>query len=209
MSRAVVRRVVVLSVPALAVLLAASGRPAPQASAPEERPGETPTLPPVRTELVQLDVLVTDREGRCVGGITPAEFEVLEDGRRQQVSQFAEEARPGLRTGMAAPPPPGTVPAQPRTPASARGRFFVLTVDDLHTAPGSMAEARKAMTRFVDEQVSAEDFVALATTSGAKGVFQDFTREKEASTGPSPVSRADTSRWSRVAPRTSASTRPS
>jgi VWFA-related protein len=35
------------------------------------------------------------------------------------------------------------------------------------------------MTRFVDEQVSDDDLVALATTSGTTGVFQDFTREKD------------------------------
>ena len=174
------RPLAVLSVPALVVLLAASGRPSPQVPTPEQRPGATPTLPPVRTELVQLDVVVTDRDGRCVGGIAPAEFEVLEDGKKQAVSHFAEEARPGLRTETAAPPSPGTVAAPPRVPPSPRGRFFVMVVDDLHTAPGSMAEARKAMTRFVDEQVSADDLVALATTSGTKGVFQDFTREKGA-----------------------------
>jgi VWFA-related protein len=36
------------------------------------------------------------------------------------------------------------------------------------------------MTRFVDDQVSDDDVVALMTTSGAKGVFQDFTRNKDA-----------------------------
>jgi VWFA-related protein len=147
----------------------------------DQRP-PAPTLPPVRTELVQLDVVVTDRDGRCVSGIAPGEFEVLEDGKAQTLSHFAVEARPGLRTESAAPPPPGAIsaPAAALPPAAPRGRFFVLAVDDLHTAPGSMAEARKAMARFVDDQVASEDLVALATTSGTTGVFQDFTRDKEA-----------------------------
>ena len=51
--------------------------------------------------------------------------------------------------------------------------FFVMVVDDLHTAPGSMAEARKAMVRFVDEQISAEDFVVeeVPCAVGTEGPF--------------------------------------
>jgi VWFA-related protein len=53
-------------------------------------------------------------------------------------------------------------------------------VDDLHTTAGNMAAARAAMKRFVDEQVSHEDFVALVATSGSVGVYQDFTRDPRA-----------------------------
>jgi VWFA-related protein len=169
--------------PALVLLLVSGvGSAAPVAGPQQEpRPG-TPTLPPVRTELVQLDVVVTGKDGRCVGGIAPGEFEVLEDGKKQPVTHFAEETRAGWRAEAAAPEAPREAPAPtaPAPPAGPRGRLFVLAVDDLHTAPGSMAEARKAMTRFVDEQVSGDDLVALATTSGTKGVFQDFTRDQDA-----------------------------
>ncbi|HSD27570.1 MAG TPA: VWA domain-containing protein [Vicinamibacteria bacterium] len=166
-------------VPPLALLLGVSS--ATQAvPRPAQQPGATPSLPPVRAELVQLDVVVTDRDGRCVAGLGSGDFEVFEDGRLQPLSHFAEEARPGLRAAPAAMPPPGPAPAAAPAPPAPRGRFFVLAVDDLHTAPGNMAEARRAMTRFVEEQVSAEDLVALATTSGTRGAFQDFTRDKVA-----------------------------
>jgi VWFA-related protein len=167
--------------PAIALLLAAGASPAPQA-APGREQQKAPSLPPVRAELVQLDVVVTDRDGRCVAGLGPGDFEVLEDGRPQPLSHFAEEARPGVRAEAAAPSPSGPAPAPVPAPArpAPRGRLFVLAVDDLHTAPGNMAGARRAMTRFVDDQVSGDDLVALATTSGTRGVFQDFTRDKDA-----------------------------
>jgi VWFA-related protein len=160
-------------------LLAAALLPA---QAPPSRPAGTPTLPAVRAELVQLDVVVTDKDGRCVAGIAPAEIEILEDGRPQAVAHFAEESRPGLREEATA--PEAAARALPAAPAprslTPRGRLFVLAVDDLHTAAGNMAAARKAMTRFVDDQVSGDDLVALATTSGTAGVVQDFTRDKDA-----------------------------
>jgi VWFA-related protein len=129
---------------------------------------------------VQLDVTVADRDGRPVADLMQSDFEVLEDGRPQPISHFAVEGRPGLRVAekAAAPEAPAAPATPPRPPP--RGRLIVLAVDDLHTAPGSAAEARRAMTRFVDEQVADGDLVALATTSGEKGGFQDFTRDKAA-----------------------------
>jgi VWFA-related protein len=153
------------------------------AAAPQAEPRRTAeTFPAVRAELVQIDVVVTDGDGRCVPGIAPGDFEIREDGKPQKLSHFAEEARAGLRAEKGAPPPAAPTPAPPPSAArpAPRGRLVVLTVDDLHTAPGNMAEARRAMTRFVDEQVSDDDLVALATTSGTAGVFQDFTRDKDA-----------------------------
>jgi len=162
-------------------LLLAPAAPAQEPPAPSgQRPPATPTLPPVRTELVQLDVVVTGKDGRGVPGIAPGEFEILEDGKPQTLSHFAVEARPGLRTEEAAPPPAELAPSAAAPPAERHRRLFVLAVDDLHTAPGNIAPARKALTRFVDEQISSDDLVALATTSGTTGVFQDFTRDKDA-----------------------------
>jgi len=167
--------------PSIALLLAAAAVSSAPQAAPgrEQQPATAPTLPPVRAELVQIDVVVTGRDGRCVAGLGPRDFEVLEDGKPQPLSHFAEEARPGARAEAAAPPAAAPSPAPPAPPAAPRGRLFVLAVDDLHTAPGNMAAARKAMTRFVQDQVSTDDLVALATTSGTQGVFQDLTRDRE------------------------------
>ena len=171
---------------------------------PAQRPGATATLPAVRTELVQIDVVVTDKDGRCVVGSPPGSSRSWRTGSLANLSHFAEEARPGSERRRR-PPSPDAAPAEAPAPAAPtpRGRYFVLAVDDLHTAPGNMAEARRAMTRFVDEQVSDDDLVALATTSGTAGVFQDFTRDRAA---PSPGHRARpeprTSPWSPAARRT-------
>ena len=40
-------------------------------------------------ELVEVDAIVTDGRGRPVKDLTPADFEILEDGRPQPVSTFA------------------------------------------------------------------------------------------------------------------------
>lgn len=168
---------------ALVVAAAASASAWAAADKPKaEGPPDTPRLPAVGTELVQLDVVVTGKDGRCVPGLAPSDFEILEDGKKQSVTHFAEESRAGYRAGeeAKAAPAPATPPSTPAPAPAARGRRFVVAFDDLHTAAGNLAGAKTAMHRFVDEQIGAEDWVALVSTSGNVGVYQDFTRDPRA-----------------------------
>jgi Ca-activated chloride channel family protein len=48
----------------------------------------------VESELVNLNVVVTDRQGRRISGLTREEFEVFEDGSRQEITHFTAEERP-------------------------------------------------------------------------------------------------------------------
>ena len=54
-------------------------------------------------DLVQFDVVVTDRRGAIIGGLTADDFEVVENGKRQTVSVFAgdgEERSSDLHVGI-------------------------------------------------------------------------------------------------------------
>jgi VWFA-related protein len=172
----------VLSAPALVLLLATGG--ASPAQVPGPQPPPAPTLPAVRTELVQLDVTVTGKDGRNVAGLTAADFVLLEDGRPQTLSHFAVGGRPAVAVAEpaapAAPAPVAPAPAAPPPPSAPRGRYLVLLVDDLHTAQQNLPQAQQALRRFVREQIDPDDRVAVAATSGLNGVFQDFTHDPDA-----------------------------
>jgi hypothetical protein len=45
-------------------------------------------VPGARAEVVQLDAVVTDAKGTVVRDLTQADFQILEDGKPQAVSQF-------------------------------------------------------------------------------------------------------------------------
>jgi VWFA-related protein len=168
-------------------LALALGAPAATAQAPAQAPPNAPptALPAVRTELVQLDVTVTDKEGHNVGGLAPRDFVLLEDGHPQALSHFAVGGRPAVagETPQAAPAAAAPAAAEPAPaapaapPAVSRGRHIVLLVDDLHTAQADLPQAQIAMRKFVSEQISLDDRVAVVTTSGSGGVFQDFTND--------------------------------
>ena len=90
----------------------------------------------VGVDIVSIDAVVTDRQGRVVRDLTAADFDVLQDGKRQKVTlaQFVPVAAPAAPTaGTIAPaanPPrrPTTAPAVPAAssvaarPASAARR---------------------------------------------------------------------------------------
>src|SRR5689334_896169 len=60
-----------------------------------QQPTPSPAPPPqdevirVTTNLVQADVIVTDKSGRQVTDLRPEDFEVLEDGKKQTLSHFS------------------------------------------------------------------------------------------------------------------------
>ena len=139
-------------------------------------------LPPVGVELVQIDAVITDKQGRPVPGLTKADFDVREDGKPQDLSVFSTESRLGLEQGADVAPVPLPGPTTPVVPSAGkvRGRQIVIAVDDLHMAPTNLVSARAALLKFVDEQLALEDQVALVTTSGAVGLSQELTSERTA-----------------------------
>lgn len=137
----------------------------------------------IETELVQIEAIVTDKNGKLVRDLKREDFELREDGKAQEISYFSvgTSTRPARwitkdpkanANNMATPAP--SSPAEVRV-----GRYIVLTIDDLHLAFGNLVPARQALLKFVDEQVMPDDQVALITTSGQLGLHQQFTNNRE------------------------------
>ena len=77
----------------------------------KQKPGDEQTIR-ISTELVQLDVVVTDKNGQAVRGLTKNDFELYEGGKKQLISFFElVDAVKGQRSaqeaqGPDAPPTP-------------------------------------------------------------------------------------------------------
>ena len=72
-----------------------------------QAPAQPPTFA-VGTSAVAIDVVVRDKKGRLVKNLTAADFEIVEDGAKQQVESFTVVAR-----GAEALPEAGTAPETP------------------------------------------------------------------------------------------------
>jgi VWFA-related protein len=135
--------------------------------------------PGARAELVQLDVVVTDAEGKLVEDLTRADFDVQEDGKVQALSHFTlVKSGPGVIAASPAAAPPAAPEAAP-VPASAVpvGRHIVIVVDDLHISSAGMEHTRVALRRFMDEVAGANDQIALVTTA-APPVVEQLTSDR-------------------------------
>ena len=123
-------------------------------------------VPVSRVELVRLDVVVTDKQGQLVRGLTQGDFVVLEDGKPQALTHFVAAGR--TPQGAASPSPAPDVPAVPAAvsvPAPAGpGRTIVILVDELHIAASNMEMVKQSLRRMLDEFVAADDQIALVGT---------------------------------------------
>jgi VWFA-related protein len=132
----------------------------------ESRP-VAPLVVRLSVDIVQIDVVVTDKKGRPVTDLTAADFEVLQDGKRQVVSQISYVG-PGRAASSPAPisaaaPIPAADPEAQATPGAPTDAI-VFVVDDHALSLPSVAATTRALLQFADE-MGAEDEVFLLRSS--------------------------------------------
>jgi VWFA-related protein len=125
-------------------------------------------------DYVEIDAVVTDRQGNFVRNLAKSDFQVLEDGKPQTVSVFSLVDIPTNRTITAHADDPGA-----RQDARAQGRLFVIMLDDLHTPSLRTPQVRRAARLFIEEHMGANDLAAVVTTSGRSNASQELTGDKQ------------------------------
>jgi len=136
---------------AVALLFAVSSQSQqPQKTAATARPNPIAAPPPlvekIDVSVVNVDVSVTDRRGQPVPGLTRDDFEVLEDGKPQPITNFylVENAR--VRSDKT---PNANTEAAP--PEQRFRRKVLVLVDNLNTTKRSRNEALAKLEQFIDD----------------------------------------------------------
>jgi VWFA-related protein len=127
---------------AAGVGLAAQGAAASQVPAVPQSPAAPTPRAPVRQpdfrssiDVVTMDAIVRNNQDQFVADLTKDDFEVFEDGVKQEIVSLTLVHGGRVHNLQATPPPPaqeGIIlpPSRPRNDAA--GRIFVIIVDDLH-----------------------------------------------------------------------------
>jgi len=162
-----------------------SSAPAPSPTPPIElqqpsRPGDYDVVK-ITTNLVQVDAVISDKNGQLIRDLRPEEVQIFEDGRQQKITNFSlvtleagtTQQVPAARADKTAPP----LPPVKLHPKDIR-RTIALVVDDLGLSFESTAFVRNALKKFVDKQMEPGDLVAIIRTSGGIGALQQFTADK-------------------------------
>jgi VWFA-related protein len=137
----------------------------------------------ITTQLVQVDAVVTDKKGKHVEDLAEGDFELLVDGKKQQLTHFSHISSP---TGLSEPAAgkkdnlvagPESMPTRQIAPEEVR-RTIAFVVDDMGLSPSSMALARETLRKFIGEQMQDGDLVAIIRTGSGLGMLEQFTSDK-------------------------------
>jgi VWFA-related protein len=162
------------------VALTAGQAPAP--SAQQQQPAQPPAQQPptfkVRVDFVEVDAVVTDREGRLVRDLKKEDFQVLEDGKSQTITNFTHVDIPVDKENR---PLFAASPIEPDVKTNEKpfdGRVYVMVVDDLHTRFGRTVRVKTAAKQFIERRLGANDLMAVVHTAGSTDSNQEFTSNK-------------------------------
>ena len=184
------------ALPAIIALMCGIAVIAAQNEASQTGAKETPEVQKfkIRTELMEVRAVVTDKKGNIVENLNKDDFELLENDQSQEISFFSSsqveerERRPTAEAKAE----PQTAGAKDTTQENAGApqhvqkrlgeppvRTTLLYVDNLHLSFANLNSVKQALRGFVDERVTDQDLVALVTSSGTLGIAQQFTRNRQ------------------------------
>jgi len=138
----------------------------------------------ITTKLVQFDAVVTDKSGNQVRNLNIADFEILQDGKPQKITNFSY-----INTESPAPSSPVMtikngknviLPAPARVRPESGGRIVTFIVDDGNCTASQigMTAAREALSKFVSEQMLPNDLVSIYRTRDGSSLLQQYTSDK-------------------------------
>lgn len=167
-----------LSLLALSVGLATTSSrassPSPQSGASSPSTPAQPQQPPAQPagdqqpifrggiNFVRVDVIATDRDGNPVVDLGQNDFDVLEDGKPQQVQSFKLVRLP--TTPVPGAPPPSQIRTNSDEELAASqedARLIAIFLDDYHVRRSNSLRARQALSEFIQNRLQPSDLIAL------------------------------------------------
>jgi len=138
--------------------------------------------PPPRTygetleiRVVNVEVIVADRNGNPVTGLTKDDFEIFENGKRKDISNFLEINEPAQADARAA---QGTTGAAAAPAASTERRHLLVFVDNTTLQPFNRNRVLAAMKGFVERTMRNGDEAMVVTWNPGLKEMQTMTTDR-------------------------------
>src|SRR5438046_1960828 len=123
------------------------------------------TTESIDVNVIEIDAVVLDAQGKPVTGLTRSDFELRVGGRKRPISNFFEVNRV-----------PRAV-RQPEEAALARRDYLVLFIDDLHLNQHEKKRALDALRKFVSRDVHAGTAAMPVASDGGVRILEKFTED--------------------------------
>jgi len=130
-----------------------------------------PVIESIEVRVVNVDVVVTDRDGKPVTALTREDFEILEGKRPQNITNFYE-----VRGGEPVQAIEQRTQAEP-VPA-AKPRNFILFVDNRAMHPLLCKQVVAELKKFIDERLRPEDHATVISWSNKLNIEAPLTNDR-------------------------------
>lgn len=147
---------------------------------------------PIRTtsDVVRIDVEVTDKSGKPIKGLKADQFTITDDGKSQKISIFyysdierVETASDVNQTPVVIPvdvPVGAAAPAEAVSEQTRDRRLMVMFFDLTSMQTDDIQRAHDGAEKFVKQQMSPADLVAIVTFNARISVLVNFTNDRAA-----------------------------
>ena len=140
----------------------------------------------VYVDLVQIDAVVTDKDGKIIKGLTADNFQLAEDGKSQKLDKIdyfdvekmetaEKEDNEPIIISLKAANNPDTL-----RPIVLDHRMMVLFFDITSMQPEDLLRATNAALKFVNEQMTTADLVGVVSFGTQFRINAEFTNDKNA-----------------------------
>ena len=136
------------------------------------KPQDDADVVKVKSNLVNIDVIVKDKKGKYISDLKPEDFTISENGIPQKIEFFDA---PLLGSNAVA--GPNTAPGSSE-PSAAPRNYVSLLLDSQTTDITNLKQVREGAIKYVREQVTDADAVAVLSVTTDLQMLQTFTQDK-------------------------------
>ena len=131
----------------------------------------------VKSNLVNIDVLVKDKKGKYIADLKAADFTIFENGVQQKI-EFFDAPLLGVTNRTSTTAATGEVKTDPGAPATVTRNYVTLVLDSQTTDITNLKKVREGTIKYVREQITDSDVVALLSVTNGLQLLQPFTHDK-------------------------------
>jgi VWFA-related protein len=134
----------------------------------------------VDVNVVNVEVYVTDKKGNPITGLSPEDFEVFEDGREVEITNFyaVEGGRPTVASPRPSAEPPATVGVLPPIPPN-QSLYLIVYIDNFNIRPLNRNRVFRRLREFLYDELEFGDQVMLVSYDRSIHVRHPFTADPE------------------------------
>jgi VWFA-related protein len=165
----------------VAVLAASLSAQAPARPSGAPPPAQDQPTFRVAIDAVTMDVIVKDTQGRFLADLNKDEFEIFEDGVKQEIASMTMSHGGRVTNVLEAAPaaaPEGVILPPMRRVNDTSGRIFLFFVDDLHLQFQASGRVRELFKKISKQLVHEGDMFGIVS-SGPSSIAIDMTYDRK------------------------------